>query len=91
MKLRKTQNLTLKTKVNNLEKETPDATTLIHMNQYNTDKQIYRRKLEMLIKKVSDTIGLVTTTVLNIKISEVESKGPDTSGLMTNTALNTKF
>ena len=30
---------TLKTKVHNLEKKIPDATTLIHINQYNTDKQ----------------------------------------------------
>ena len=30
---------TLKTKVNSLEKKIPDATTLIHINQYNTDKQ----------------------------------------------------
>ena len=29
----------LKTKVNSLEKKIPDATTLIHINQYNTDKQ----------------------------------------------------
>ena len=29
---------TLKTKVNNLEKKIPDATALIHINQYNTDK-----------------------------------------------------
>ena len=28
----------LKTKVNNLEKNIPDATTLIHINQYCTDK-----------------------------------------------------
>ena len=27
----------LKTKVNNLEKRIPDETTLIHINQYNTD------------------------------------------------------
>ena len=31
---------TLKTKVNNLEKKIPDGTTLIPVNQYNTDKQI---------------------------------------------------
>ena len=31
---------TLKTKVNSLEKEIPDATILIHINQYNTDKII---------------------------------------------------
>ena len=30
---------TIKTKVNNLDKEIPDATALIHINQYNTDKQ----------------------------------------------------
>ena len=28
---------TLKTKLNSLEKKTPDATTLIHINQYKTD------------------------------------------------------
>ena len=36
---------TLKTQVNNSEKKIPDATNLIQINQYNTDK-----KLEMLIK-----------------------------------------
>ena len=40
----------LKTKVNNLEKKIPNATTLIHMNQYNTDKQKIEKKMEMLIK-----------------------------------------
>ena len=29
----------LKRKVNNLDKKKSDATTLIHINQYNTDKQ----------------------------------------------------
>ena len=29
---------TLKTKVNNLDKKIPDATTLTHINQYNTIK-----------------------------------------------------
>ena len=31
--------ITLKTKVNKLYKKIPDATTLIHVNQYNTDRQ----------------------------------------------------
>ena len=44
----------------------------------------------MLINKISDTSGLVTTTVLNTKISEVENKIPNTSGLVTTTVLNTK-
>ena len=41
---------TLKTKVNSLQKKIPDAITLIHINQYNTDKQNSEKKLEMLIK-----------------------------------------
>ena len=41
---------TLKTKVNNLEKKIAEATTLIHINQYNTDKKI-EKKLKMLMKK----------------------------------------
>ena len=35
---------TLKTRVNNLEKKIPDATTLTHTNQYNKDKQIFENK-----------------------------------------------
>ena len=30
---------TLKTKVNNLDTKVPYTTTLVHINQYNTDKQ----------------------------------------------------
>ena len=33
----------------------------------------------------------MTTTVLNMKIFEVENKIPNTSGLMTTTVLNTKI
>ena len=40
---------TLKTKANNLEKKIPDATTLIRVNQYNTDKQNLE-KMEMVMK-----------------------------------------
>ena len=42
---------TLKTKVNNLERKIPYGTSLIHINQYNTEKQNLEKKLEMLIKK----------------------------------------
>ena len=38
-----------------------------------------------------DTSGLVTTTVLNTKICEVENKIPDTSSLVTTIILNTKI
>ena len=47
---------TLKTKVNNLENKIPDATNLIHINQYNAVKQNLEKKVgdvdksEMLIK-----------------------------------------
>ena len=42
---------TLKTKVNNLEKKIPDATTLIHINQYNADKQNLEKKIGDVDKK----------------------------------------
>ena len=35
---------TLKTKVNNLEKKIPGGTTLVHINQYNADKQNLEKK-----------------------------------------------
>ena len=41
----------LRTKVNNLEKKIPDATTLIHINQYNTDKQNLNKKIGDVDKK----------------------------------------
>ena len=41
-------------------------------------------------KKKTDTNGLVTTTVLITKISEVKNKIPDSSRLVTSTVLNTK-
>ena len=50
---------------------------LIHINQYNTDEENLEKKLKMLIKKIPDTSDLVTTTVFNTKIGEVENKTPD--------------
>ena len=44
--VKNTQFNTLQTKVNNLEKEIPDATTLIHKKEYNGDGD----EMEMLIK-----------------------------------------
>ena len=73
---------TLNTKVNSLEKKIPDATTLIHINQYNTYKQDLEKKFGDVDKKIPDT------TVFNTKISEVENKIPNTSGLVTTTVLN---
>ena len=46
--------------------------------------------MEVVDKKISDTSGLISTTVLNTKISEVENKIPDTSNLVTATVLNVR-
>ena len=42
----------LKTKVNNFEMKIPDATALIHVSSYSTDKQNLDKKVEMLIKNI---------------------------------------
>ena len=42
---------TLKTTVNSLERKIPDATTLIQLNQYNTDKQNLEKKIGDVDKK----------------------------------------
>ena len=80
----------MKTKVNNLEKKILEATILIHINQYNTDKQDLKKNGD-IDKKIPDTSGLVTIAVLNTKISEAENKIPDTSSTVTTTVLNTKI
>ena len=41
-------------------------------------------------KKIPDVSALVTTTVLNARISEVENKMPHFSGLVAITVFNTK-
>ena len=44
--------------------------------------------MEMLIKKISDTAGLVTTAILNTKINEVENKFFDHAKYITNQKFN---
>ena len=46
-----TKLITLKTKVNNLDKKFPDATTLIHVNHISTTHNTHKQKLE---KKIGD-------------------------------------
>ena len=43
-----------------------------------------------ILIQIPDTSGLVTTTVLNTKSSEVENKIPSVSGLVTTNVLNIK-
>ena len=45
----------------------------------------------MLINKIPDTSGLIITTVLNTKISEVENIIPDISSLVTSTVFKTNI
>ena len=89
MKLLKIQNSTLKTKVNNLDKKIPDGTALIHINQYNTDKQNLDKKIGEVDKKTPRTSGLLTATVLNTKIKKLRTKCQILVVLAT-TVLNTK-
>ena len=49
--VKKTKFNTLNTKAKDLGRKVPDETTLIHIDQYNTDKQNLKKKLGMLIKK----------------------------------------
>ena len=64
----------LNTKVNNLEKEIPDATTLIRINHYNTDKHNLEKKFEDIDEKIPYVSGLVATTVLNTKLEKLKIK-----------------
>ena len=65
---------TLKTKVNNLENKAPDGTTLVHINQYNGDKQNLEKKYEDVDKKISVTSSFVTTTVWIQKLMNFRTK-----------------
>ena len=49
---------------------------LLKFKQTNSTQvnKIWRKELYRLIKKISDNSGLVTATVLNTKIGEVENK-----------------
>ena len=82
---------TLKTKVNYLEKKIPDATTLIHINQYNTDKQNLKKKMKVLIEKYQIQVVKWLQLFWIQKINEVGNKILDTSSLVIAIVLNTKI
>ena len=62
--------------------KTNQFTTLIHINQYNIDKQSLQKTFEDVDKKVPEISGFVTSTVLNTKISYVKNKIPAVSDLV---------
>ena len=60
-----------------------DAATLIHINQYYTDKKCLEKNNWDADEKIPNTSRVTTTTVLSTKISEVENKVPGASSLVT--------
>ena len=76
------------TKVNNLENKIPDATTLIHINHYNTDKGL-EKKIEAVDKKTQRYWFSNNYCIAKIgKNEKNENKIPDIGGLVTTNALN---
>ena len=63
-----------KYKKNYLENKVPDASNLIHTNQYNGDKQNLDKKIHVAQNKIFDISNLVTSTDLNREIGEIEEK-----------------
>ena len=61
---------TLKTKINKLKKKIY-LTTLIHTNQYNTDKRSLEKKNGDVDKKIPGISGSMITTVQNTKIKVI--------------------
>ena len=68
----------LNRKVNSLEDKISDAITIFQINQDNTDKKKWKKRVDA-DKNIPDVKCVVTATVLNTKIIEVENNIPDTS------------
>ena len=66
----------MKTKVIKVDKKIPDATTLIHINQYNTDKQNLEKKIGDVHKKYRTLMAQWLLLFFNTKISKVKKKMP---------------
>ena len=57
-------------------------TTLVQINRYNRDKQNLKKIIGNVAKKIPDISGLVTATVLDTKIKDVDCKITGLSGLV---------
>lgn len=73
---------TIYMKVNNLEKNIPDAATLIQQINTIQRNKIRRKEIGDVGNKVPGISGLETNAALNIKISGVEDKISDISKLI---------
>ena len=87
MKLLKAQKSTYQgpKKKKKIDKQTSDMTTLIYINQYNTDKQNLEHKIGDVNKKIPDIRRLLTATALNTKIIKVKNNIPAVSDLVKKT------
>lgn len=82
---------TIYMKVNNLEKNIPDAATLIQQINTIQRNKIRRKEIGDVDNKVPGIIGLETNAALNIKISGVEDKISDISKLIKKTDYDAKI
>ena len=78
-------------KVNDLEKNIPDAATLIQQINTIQRNKIRRKEIGDVDNKVPGIIGLETNAALNIKISGVEDKISDISKLIKKTDYDAKI
>ena len=69
----------------------PDATTVIRINNTTQMNKIWRKKMEMLIRKIPEVSGLLAMTAYNAKIKGVDSKVRDLSGLVKKTDYDAKI
>ena len=78
-------NISRTKKKKKIDKQTSDMTTLIYINQYNTDKQNLEHKIGDVNKKIPDIRRLLTATALNTKIIKVKNNIPAVSDLVKKT------
>ena len=65
---------TLETKVDKSDKKNIDMATLVHISQYNTDKQNLQKKIEGADKKIPYVSEFVANTILNKKLAKLRTK-----------------
>ena len=62
--------------MNDLEDNILDTSTLIHRNQYNTERQSLEKKIEEVDQKIPDVSGLVRILLLTQKLEKLRTKYP---------------
>ena len=77
--VKNTKFIILKTKVNKVDKQVPNLTTLIDTNQYNTDKQNLQKKTGGIDKKSQTLVDYLLQLLFTQKINECNNKIPNVS------------